>query len=87
MDNFIFSPNATSIVPENKYFSTLSNKEFIDNENNPRVSDQKNHKLLQTISTNDFKFKEVSSRTFDLYLQFLKTSNIAWINNAEREDR
>jgi hypothetical protein len=51
------------------------------------LPDNKNTKLLQTVSTNDLKFKEVNHRAFDMYLKFLKTSNAAWINNAEREDR
>jgi hypothetical protein len=126
MNDFIFSPNTNVILPSEKFFCILSEKEFIDDDNNPRLKDEsnqnvmakikyrpdgsakymirldnsrrffnpmsplpdnKNTKLLQTVSTNDLKFKEVNHRAFDMYLKFLKTSNAAWINNAEREDR
>lgn len=33
----------------------------------------------------EFEFKEVNKKVFTLYLNFLKTLNIAWLNNAERE--
>lgn len=32
-----------------------------------------------------WKFREVNKKVFDLYTQFLKTKNIAWLTNAERE--
>jgi hypothetical protein len=35
---------------------------------------------------NSDSFKEVSRKVFDFYLSFLRTSNISWINHAERED-
>ncbi|NBX98670.1 hypothetical protein EB118_23885 [bacterium] len=31
------------------------------------------------------KFKDVNYKTFDLYVNFLKTKNVAWLHNAERE--
>jgi hypothetical protein len=30
-------------------------------------------------------FKEVNSKVFNMYVSFLKSKNIAWLNNAERE--
>lgn len=30
-------------------------------------------------------FREVTKKVFDYYIQFLKTKNAAWLNNAERE--
>lgn len=55
---------------------------------NPRspVSSIKNTKLLQTISLSQDKFKEISSKAFTLYLNFLRSRNEAWLSNAERED-
>jgi hypothetical protein len=32
-----------------------------------------------------WQYKEVNSKIFDMYLSFLRTKNIAWLNNAERE--
>lgn len=31
------------------------------------------------------KFREVSKKVFDFYVEFLKTKNISYLNNAERE--
>jgi hypothetical protein len=30
-------------------------------------------------------FKEVNHKSFNMYINFLKTKNIAWLQNAERE--
>jgi hypothetical protein len=32
-----------------------------------------------------WELKKTSKRVFEFYIQFLKTKNIAWLNNAERE--
>jgi hypothetical protein len=32
-----------------------------------------------------WKYREVNKKVFDLYTQFLKTKNVAWLTNAERE--
>lgn len=42
-------------------------------------------KLLRSISRNQNSFKEVNYTAFYLYLRFLKTKNIAYLHNAERE--
>lgn len=31
------------------------------------------------------KFRDVNYKTFDMYINFLKTKNVAWLHNAERE--
>lgn len=33
----------------------------------------------------DFKFKSVNKKIFDLYIHFLRTKNMSWLYNAERE--
>lgn len=43
-------------------------------------------KNLFNVDGAEIEFKEVSKTTFDLYLSFLRTMNVAWIRNAERED-
>lgn len=48
-------------------------------------SEGKQNKFLAKIGKNEFEFKEVNSRIFDLYLNFLTSKNIAWLNNAQRE--
>lgn len=42
-------------------------------------------KFLASISRNQNSFKEVNYKSFNMYLRFLKTKNIAYLNNAERE--
>lgn len=42
-------------------------------------------KLLDNITRSSLEYKEVNSTTFDFYLRFLSTKNIAWLNKAERE--
>ncbi len=48
-------------------------------------SEGKQNKFLSKIGKNEFELKEVNSRIFDLYLNFLTSKNIAWLNNAQRE--
>jgi hypothetical protein len=43
------------------------------------------NKFLSKIGKKAFEFQEVNSKTFDFYLSFLKTKNLAWLHNAERE--
>lgn len=42
-------------------------------------------KFLAKIGKKQFDYKEVNQRVFDMYITFLKTKNLAWLNNAERE--
>lgn len=48
-------------------------------------SEGKSNKFIAKIGKKEFEFKEVNKKIFDLYLNFLSTKNIAWLNNAERE--
>jgi hypothetical protein len=48
-------------------------------------SEGNNTKFLSKIGRKQFEFKEVNNKVFDMYLNFLTTKNIAWLNNAERE--
>jgi hypothetical protein len=48
-------------------------------------SEGKNTKFLSKIGRKEFEFKEVNAKVFDLYVNFLTTKNMAWLNNAERE--
>lgn len=43
------------------------------------------NKFLAKIGKKAWEFKEVNYKIFDMYLNFLRTKNIAWLNNAERE--
>lgn len=123
-NTFVFSAKNSPETAEqnNLYYTLIGGEDFIDEENNPRLSEDnesavmakkviKNKtkyliktdntgkfynplspissirpiKILQTISVPDSRFKEVNKTVFNMYLNFLRSKNIAWINNAERE--
>lgn len=42
-------------------------------------------KFLAKIGRKQFEYKEVNQKIFDMYINFLTTKNLAWLNNAERE--
>jgi hypothetical protein len=44
-----------------------------------------NSTFLDRVCRASGKFKDVNYKTFDLYVNFLKTKNVAWLHNAERE--
>jgi hypothetical protein len=46
---------------------------------------EKQQNFLDKICRSSDRFKEVNLKTFELYLSFLKTRNISYLNNAERE--
>lgn len=46
---------------------------------------KQNQTFLDRVCRSSEKFKNVSYKVFDLYVNFLRTKNIAWLNNAERE--
>jgi hypothetical protein len=48
-------------------------------------SEGKQTKFLSKIGKLEFAFREVNKNIFDMYLNFTKTKNIAWLNNAQRE--
>lgn len=48
-------------------------------------SEGHSEKFLAKIGRKQFEFKEVNQKIFDMYVAFLSTKNLAWLNNAERE--
>lgn len=48
-------------------------------------SEGKENKFLSKIGKSEYNFTKVNQKVFDMYLNFLRTKNIAWLNNAERE--
>lgn len=48
-------------------------------------SEGKQNKFLAKVGKNEYNFAKVNSKVFNMYLNFLRTKNIAWLNNAERE--
>lgn len=47
-------------------------------------SEGKDKKFLSKIGKNQFEFKQVNMKVFDLYVEFLRSRNVAWLNNAQR---
>lgn len=50
-------------------------------------SEGKQNKFLSKIGKDEYVFQRVNVKVFEMYLNFLKTKNIAWLNLAEREMR
>lgn len=48
-------------------------------------SEGTSNKFISKIGRKAWEFTEVSPKVFDLYINFLRTKNIAWLRNAERE--
>jgi hypothetical protein len=48
-------------------------------------SEGKSNKFLAKIGKSEYTFNKVNTKVFDMYMNFLKTKNLAWLNNAERE--
>ena len=44
-----------------------------------------NHSFLNRVCRSNNKFAEVNQKVFNWYVKFLKTKNVAWLHNAERE--
>lgn len=125
LDDFIFTPNTnkpTAIQRTESFYCFLGDHEFLDQNNNPRISKEtskvlakvvntstytkyfiktgiygriynpigmysegKENQFLAKIGKSEWNFKEVNKGIFDQYVNFLRTKNIAWLNNAERE--
>lgn len=67
-----------------KYSIKLDNSARLFNPGSIFSSD-KYANFLDTVCRRSNKFKDVSEKTFSMYLKFLKTKNIAYLHNAERE--
>lgn len=48
-------------------------------------SEGTSNKFLARAGKKAWDFKEVNSKVFDMYINFLRTKNIAWLTNAQRE--
>lgn len=48
-------------------------------------SEGKQNKFLSKVGKQEYNFTRVNSKVFSMYLNFLRTKNLAWLNNAERE--
>lgn len=48
-------------------------------------SEGTSNKFLARAGKKAWDFKEVNSKVFDMYINFLRTKNTAWLTNAQRE--
>lgn len=48
-------------------------------------SEGRHTRFIAKIGKKEYDFKEVNQKVFSLYVNFLRTKNLAWLNNAERE--
>lgn len=67
-----------------KYLIKLSNNSKLFNPLSIYGIEQ-DKSFLNRVCRSNKKFKEVNQKAFEWYLKFLRTKNIAWLNNAERE--
>lgn len=45
----------------------------------------RNPTLFKTVGKDQSQYKEVNYKVFSLYLNFLRTKNVSWLHNSERE--
>jgi len=84
-NNFIYAKKYTRKNGTIKYTVRMgNNSKFV----NPFTIYDKEHEnlFINNVCRSSDKFKEVSVKVFKLYIQFLNTKNIAYLNNAEREN-
>ena len=69
-----------------KYSIRLNNSGKLSNPTSV-YGQEKDQTFLDKVCRSNDRFKEVNQKVFDLYMNFLKTKNIAYLNNAERENQ
>lgn len=94
MEDFIDEDGNTRQQAETKntFAKIIAGKYFIKIGLDNRVynpiglfSEGRPNKVLAKIGKNEFNFRRVNAKVFDWYVSFLRTKNIAWLNNANRE--
>lgn len=73
-----------SINSKNKYYIKVGSYGKIYNPMG-LYSEGTSNKFLAKVGKNAWEFTEVNQKVFDMYVNFLRTKNQAWLNNAERE--
>lgn len=68
------------------YILSSPNSELYDPlEYHRSIKDKKQFDFIDKVCKDAWAFKEVSKITFDKYLTFLKTKNISWLKDAQRD--
>ena len=120
-EQYIYSEDKEiNTLSEDEYFTVSGLEDYLDINNNPRVTSLEDNKILAKKVTREDnstkysikidsngkiynpvsmyvdkesfldkvcrgseKFKEVNFKIFNMYIHFLRTKNISWLNNAE----
>lgn len=83
--------NNEKVLAKKVYRSDGSAKQYIKININGNIFNplslygDKTSNFLDSVCKSGSKFREVNQKVFDMYISFLKTKNISWLHNAERE--
>lgn len=67
------------------YIKASPNKILHDARKLYSLKDEPDHSYINNVCKSDQSFIQVSESVFNKYLNFLKTGNIQWLNQAQRE--
>lgn len=67
-----------------QFFIKISNQNKLFNPLSSGLED-KSYSIVDNVCRPSDKFRSVNSNVFNMYLNFLSSKNIAWLNKAERE--
>lgn len=87
-----YEESSKNVLAKKIYRTTDSVRYSIKIDNNGKIfnplsiyGDVKQTSFLDRVCRAQNKYKDVNYKAFEMYLQFLKTKNLAWLHNAERE--
>lgn len=88
----IKDPQSKSIFAKKVTRKNGTKKYLIRNNSNGKLynplsiyGQEQEKSFLNRVCRSNTKFVEVNQKTFDWYIKFLSSKNVAWLNNAERE--
>jgi hypothetical protein len=84
MSDLVYAKKSTNSEGLSRYFIRLSLSNKLYDPTSPYGLDKTKSFLDNTVRDAD-RFKAVNTKTFNLYLNFLKTKNTSYLHNAERE--
>lgn len=67
-----------------QYFIKISNSNKLFNPLSGGL-EEKSYSIVDNVCRPSDKFRSVNAKIFDLYLNFLSSKNVLWLNSAERE--
>lgn len=82
--NKILAKKITKTGSSPQFYIKISNQNKLFNPLEGGLEDRA-YSIVDNVCRPSDKFKPVNQRVFGLYLSFLSSKNIAWLNKAERE--